>query len=931
MAKFRRITALVLVLIMSISLLGINVLASDAETPVVDEQVEAQVEEPAEEAPDAEAEAPAEDASSDTDVLSAPVGPGENGSRWTKKKTVYVYAERNDSLADPDASPNADGYYTLGTIQVQLPPASTDLYPKGTGNQYDEYKDAVNNALKKIDRTNDSAKANEWLKLANVEFYTLHCSNGATDYDAPVNAWHLDGRISAEKTHSLTYNANYGENPATYAPARRYVEDEAITLATLEATNFSREGYHFMGWSTDPDDDVAPPTTMGDADITLYAMWKENWPVGYFVLNPTETYPENGDNMGAENYTPYGEQTIGTGDTSYKVDVNTGYKGGLTQSGWDKVEAFLADRTNRTLTFTAADLQAPTGADLGSNKEDNITWYVIKKSSLAPIDNAIHVDGYVTNKPITITYYANYNGCDDTKVENGKTGEPHTVVANTFDRTGYTFNGWNTKADGTGTPYAAGDSIIPQTSMNLYAQWTKVETPKFTTSYSWTDADGNAMPADFPTAPTDNSTYDTEAAARNSVDKTFTSASVEYTATGMWIFSGWTAALTDTNVAFTGTWTFTPAGEVVDPSTASFTVKKVDENGNALKGAEFSLTKGKDSFAATVSENTFTFSNLPEGEYTLKETTAPDGYQKVDTEWTVTVAKGTATITVPSDTNTNIIHTIWNWIVNVTTGGGTENLLNTDGVLTVTNSKVPGTFQVYSYYVIPKGIKYGEYIDTYKASLPADSKLKYTASTGIADLTVDAINDIVTADRTEKAKEYPGVRLESADIIQEYIPEGGTKDWNYDSQKFLTITKGIVDSTEENTAAIDGFKIKSGLETRLHLVWELPHSVTYSVTGNVESNWTVPAAVTKYEDDTFTVAASTAPTTNPEGMQGTWSFSGWKVNGSEVKAGSTFTMPGEDVKFTGEWKFTEATKYSVTYEFDKTYDFTVPALPTEAN
>ncbi|MEG1633285.1 MAG: hypothetical protein RR314_04455, partial [Oscillospiraceae bacterium] len=66
MAKFRRITALVLVLIMSISLLGINVLASDAETPVVDEQVEAQVEEPAEEAPDAEAEAPAEDASSDT-------------------------------------------------------------------------------------------------------------------------------------------------------------------------------------------------------------------------------------------------------------------------------------------------------------------------------------------------------------------------------------------------------------------------------------------------------------------------------------------------------------------------------------------------------------------------------------------------------------------------------------------------------------------------------------------------------------------------------------------------------------------------------------------------------------------------------------------------------------------------------------------------
>ena len=37
---------------------------------------------------------------------------------------------------------------------------------------------------------------------------------------------------------------------------------------------------------------------------------------------------------------------------------------------------------------------------------------------------------------------------------------------------GHVFNGWNTKDDGTGTPYAPGDEITAAYSMTLYAQWT---------------------------------------------------------------------------------------------------------------------------------------------------------------------------------------------------------------------------------------------------------------------------------------------------------------------------------------------------------------------------------------------------------------------------------------------------------------------------
>ena len=45
------------------------------------------------------------------------------------------------------------------------------------------------------------------------------------------------------------------------------------------------------------------------------------------------------------------------------------------------------------------------------------------------------------------------------------------LSANTFTRTGYTFQGWNTKADGTGISYADKASIKLSSDMTLYAQW----------------------------------------------------------------------------------------------------------------------------------------------------------------------------------------------------------------------------------------------------------------------------------------------------------------------------------------------------------------------------------------------------------------------------------------------------------------------------
>jgi hypothetical protein len=45
------------------------------------------------------------------------------------------------------------------------------------------------------------------------------------------------------------------------------------------------------------------------------------------------------------------------------------------------------------------------------------------------------------------------------------------LSANAFTRTKYAFNGWNTKADGTGTAYADGASVSLDSDITLYAQW----------------------------------------------------------------------------------------------------------------------------------------------------------------------------------------------------------------------------------------------------------------------------------------------------------------------------------------------------------------------------------------------------------------------------------------------------------------------------
>ncbi|WP_234287398.1 SpaA isopeptide-forming pilin-related protein [Anaerococcus obesiensis] len=77
---------------------------------------------------------------------------------------------------------------------------------------------------------------------------------------------------------------------------------------------------------------------------------------------------------------------------------------------------------------------------------------------------------------------------------------------------------------------------------------------------------------------------------------------------------------------------------------AEIRVRKTDENGQSIKGAEFLLEKDNDdkytpNIGTLEKDGTILFNNLPAGKYTLTERKAPKGYTKSDAVWKLEVTR----------------------------------------------------------------------------------------------------------------------------------------------------------------------------------------------------------------------------------------------------------------------------------------------------
>lgn len=81
-------------------------------------------------------------------------------------------------------------------------------------------------------------------------------------------------------------------------------------------------------------------------------------------------------------------------------------------------------------------------------------------------------------KVFTITYNAN-GGSGAMSSQTVTEGDYTYLTSNKFTRSGYQFDKWNTKANGSGTSYSNGAYIKPTANVTLWAQWKRVYTVTF--------------------------------------------------------------------------------------------------------------------------------------------------------------------------------------------------------------------------------------------------------------------------------------------------------------------------------------------------------------------------------------------------------------------------------------------------------------------
>ncbi len=97
-------------------------------------------------------------------------------------------------------------------------------------------------------------------------------------------------------------------------------------------------------------------------------------------------------------------------------------------------------------------------------------WYYKEQSTYYASSGNITVTGTGTVKTYTVSYNANGgSGAPDSQTKTY--GTALTLSSTKPTRTGYTFQHWNTKSDGSGTSYAAGANYTANAAATLYAKW----------------------------------------------------------------------------------------------------------------------------------------------------------------------------------------------------------------------------------------------------------------------------------------------------------------------------------------------------------------------------------------------------------------------------------------------------------------------------
>ena len=347
--------------------------------------------------------------------------------------------------------------------------------------------------------------------------WTTNADGGGTKY-APGASWTASGTLTlyAQWTPGeagLTYDGNGATGGKT--DPQNGVTDQKVNV---RQNGFTRDGYTFVRWDTQADcrgKAVNPGdkwTLQGSS--TLYACWTGNMqPLTYHGNGATggntasqsgktgDELTTNANGFTRDGYTfvrwdtakdgsgtAYGEGKNGVGRYTMKPAGNDLY------AIWQANPASIQYRDDYGATGSTPDTTGVTGQNV-TIAQSGFTrpgytftgWARDRRTdpSLQPGGRYTLTPGTTTlwaqwkADPAHLIYNSNSGSTSQTRRTDGVVDQTLTVIANPFTRTGYTFTGWNTQADGRGKAYAAGNGFRlvadpksnPVNTSVLYAQW----------------------------------------------------------------------------------------------------------------------------------------------------------------------------------------------------------------------------------------------------------------------------------------------------------------------------------------------------------------------------------------------------------------------------------------------------------------------------
>ncbi|MBQ6676890.1 MAG: S-layer homology domain-containing protein [Clostridia bacterium] len=354
-----------------------------------------------------------------------------------------------------------------------------------------------------------------FVRLAGADdgFYSAYrlVWQGPSDYVGLLEAWLLVSDPDADVRRPLILHSNDGSDQTKVVEANN---GDSVTLINT----FTSENRFFLNWNTKPDGtgksyaNYEKITVDGVTD--LYAQWLDG--THYHNYTALKTYDqfteldENGVPKNDSQYLGYDSEEYGNlvddvVDTKWCVKVRAdaywslefttdeyvkpvGYVlvtaedtatnpgrnpknwtlEGLSKEGaWVMLDGILQDQS-----LPAAN-HAEICRKVGNDQEYNtfrITFRGLTGGTTFQLSEMYLITDGASREP-SVTFDS-HGGTGNVSPISAKTGRTVTLPECSFTRKGFDFTEWNTKADGTGKPYAPGKEFIVEGDSTLYAQWT---------------------------------------------------------------------------------------------------------------------------------------------------------------------------------------------------------------------------------------------------------------------------------------------------------------------------------------------------------------------------------------------------------------------------------------------------------------------------